>query len=169
MSRLPGRRLGRRAVVPKASKRAKPSSRLPLELILPAFSLLIALVAGPAIRNWLDISTVDPVDALDNAVFDHYRARGAVLHGKVGRACPECLRGIIATKNIRAGEAVFELPKRLAYSLTGEFKDRLQELPAVRWFLFLAILPSINEWIHEWIHYNGKSAGFFVPCASLSA
>ncbi len=135
MSRLPGRRLGHRAVVPKASKRAKPG-RLPLELILPAFSLLIALVAGPTIGKWLDIPTVDPVDALDNAVFDHYRARGAVLHGKVGRACPECLRGIIATKNIRAGEAVFELPRRLAYSLTGEFKDRLQELPAVRWFFF---------------------------------
>lgn len=60
-------------------------------------------------------------DSFDAAIVDHYRRRGAVLRARVGRPCSTCLRGLIATEDIRTGEKVFELPVALTHSLSGDF------------------------------------------------
>lgn len=65
-------------------------------------------------------------DVVDNAVADHYRSLGAILDAKVGRACQHCIRGLISTKNIRQGDALFILPMKLVYFLNGEFTSDSQ-------------------------------------------
>lgn len=59
-------------------------------------------------------------NAQDSQIVDHYRRRGAVLRARVGRTCSTCVRGLIATEDIRTGEKVFELPVALMHSLSDE-------------------------------------------------
>lgn len=133
--KMPGRSLK----FPKSPQ--SPQSRLKsFRLVAIALIvLLVVIVVRFAARHDPTAGPDDRVADLDNAVFDHYRARGAVLHGRAGRACPDCLRGILATKDARVGEAVFELPRRLEHSLTGEFRDHTHELPGVRCSLLSSV------------------------------
>eukprot|EP00889_Picochlorum_renovo_P005494 jgi/Picre1/32524/NNA_007870.t1 len=65
-------------------------------------------------------------DMVDNSVADHYRHLGAILDARIGRACQHCIRGLISTKNIRQGDALFILPMKLVYFLNGEFTSDSQ-------------------------------------------
>lgn len=62
-------------------------------------------------------------DDADNIVVEHYQQLGAVLRARIGRTCPSCLRGLIATEDFRSGQVVFEIPRRLIHFLHGDFGD----------------------------------------------
>jgi hypothetical protein len=115
---------------PARARRAPPPARGGVSAAATAFVLLAGSFL--AYRHYFpalyDLGLV--VSPEERAVFDFVLARGASAAVRPGRQCAGCLRGLVATRALAAGERLLELPLALGLPLDA---GRTGAFPAVRW------------------------------------